>query len=90
MGPADAYGLALVKLPLTCGGVAWGHNGALPTGHHSFTLVTEDGRFVSVVTNTNRMDSKPSSFDVADKALCSNWSGSPWPARRSPTASCRP
>ncbi|WP_376770712.1 serine hydrolase domain-containing protein [Lentzea indica] len=71
-GQSGTYGLALVKLPLTCGGVAWGHNGALPTGHHSFTLVTEDGRFASVVTNTNRMDSKPSSFDVADKALCTN------------------
>ena len=71
-GTSDAYGLALVKLPLTCGGVAWGHNGALPTGHHSFTLVTDDGRYASVVTNTNRMDSKPSSFDVADKALCTS------------------
>jgi D-alanyl-D-alanine carboxypeptidase len=71
-GQNGTYGLALVKLPLTCGGVAWGHNGALPTGHHSFTLVTEDGRFASVVTNTNGMDSKPSSFDVANKALCSS------------------
>jgi len=71
-GQNGTYGLALVKLPLTCGGVAWGHNGALTTGHHSFTLVTEDGRFASVVTNNNGMNSKPSSFDVADKALCTN------------------
>jgi D-alanyl-D-alanine carboxypeptidase len=71
-GQNGTYGLALVKLPLTCGGVAWGHNGALPTGHHSFTLVTEDGRFASVVTNNNGMNSTPSSFDVANKALCSS------------------
>lgn len=71
-GPSGTYGLALVKLPLTCGGVAWGHNGALTTGHHSFTLVTEDGRYASVVTNTNGMNSTPSSFDVANKALCAD------------------
>jgi D-alanyl-D-alanine carboxypeptidase len=71
-GPNGTYGLALVKLPLTCGGVAWGHNGALPTGHHSFTLVTDDGRYASVVTNTNGMNTTPSSFDVANKALCSS------------------
>lgn len=70
-GENGTYGLALVKLPLTCGGVAWGHNGALGTGHHSFTLVTDDGRYASVVTNNNGMNSKPSSYEVADKALCS-------------------
>lgn len=71
-GPADAYGLALVKMPLSCGVTAWGHNGALTTGHYSFTLVTDDGRFASVVTNTNWQGSgKPSAVDVADKAICS-------------------
>lgn len=72
-GPADAYGLALVKMPLSCGVVAWGHNGALTTGHYSFTLVTDDGRFASVVTNTNWQGSgKPSAVDVADKAICAS------------------
>jgi D-alanyl-D-alanine carboxypeptidase len=69
-GQADAYGLALSKVPLTCGGAAWGHNGALPTGHYSLTLVADDGRFASVVTNTNRLNSTPSAVDVADSALC--------------------
>lgn len=72
-GPADAYGLALVKVQLTCGVVAWGHNGSLPTGHYSLTLVTDDGRFASVVTNTNWQGSgRPSAVDVADKAICSS------------------
>ncbi|WP_439656837.1 serine hydrolase domain-containing protein [Lentzea sp. HUAS TT2] len=71
-GPADVYGLALVKVPLSCGVVAWGHNGALTTGHYSFTLTTDDGRFASVVTNTNWQGSgKPSAVDVADRAICS-------------------
>ncbi|WP_053737138.1 serine hydrolase [Nocardia sp. NRRL S-836] len=73
-GPSEGYGygLALVRMPLSCGVVAWGHNGALTTGHYSFTLTTDDGRFAAVVTNTNWQGSgKPSAVDVADKAICS-------------------
>jgi D-alanyl-D-alanine carboxypeptidase len=66
----SSYGLALAEVPLTCGGVAWGHNGALTTGHYSLTLVTDDGRFASVVTNTNAPGSSPSAIAVADKAIC--------------------
>ncbi|GAB2804779.1 serine hydrolase domain-containing protein [Lentzea nigeriaca] len=66
----NSYGLALAQVPLTCGGVAWGHNGALPTGHHSLTLVTDDGRYASVVTNTNAPGTSPSIVAVADKAIC--------------------
>jgi D-alanyl-D-alanine carboxypeptidase len=68
--PDDAYGLGLSRLPLSCGGDAWGHNGSLPTGHYSLTLVTDDGRSASVVTNSNINDSKPSAVEVADSALC--------------------
>jgi D-alanyl-D-alanine carboxypeptidase len=68
--PSDAYGLALFPVPLPCGGVAWGHNGSLTTGHYSLTLVTDDGRFASVVTNNNRFDSTPTAVDVANSALC--------------------
>ncbi|ANZ40029.1 serine hydrolase [Lentzea guizhouensis] len=74
-GPAEGYGygLALVRMPLSCGVVAWGHNGALTTGHYSFTLTTDDGRFAAVVTNTNWQGSgKPSAVDVADKAICTS------------------
>ncbi len=73
-GPAEGYGygLALVRMPLSCGVVAWGHNGAMTTGHYSFTLTTDDGRFAAIVTNTNWQGSgKPSAVDVADKAICS-------------------
>lgn len=68
--PDNWYGLALARIPLSCGGVAWGHDGILPTGHTSVTLVTDDGRFASVVTNTNRAVSTPSYIDVANSALC--------------------
>ncbi|MBP2336059.1 D-alanyl-D-alanine carboxypeptidase [Saccharothrix coeruleofusca] len=68
--PADVYGLALTRVSLSCGGSAWGHNGILPTGHNSTTLVTDDGRFASVVTNTNIINATPSAVDVLDSALC--------------------
>ncbi|MET9231637.1 serine hydrolase domain-containing protein [Lentzea sp. NPDC003310] len=71
-GSADLYGLALLKMPLSCGVTAWGHNGALTTGHYSLTLATDDGRFAAVVTNTNWQGSgTPSAVDVADRAICS-------------------
>src|SRR5262249_37589526 len=52
--PSGVYGagLGIDLVPLSCGGVAWAKNGAIPTGHSSITAVTDDGRFASVVTNT--------------------------------------
>ncbi|MGW4126978.1 hypothetical protein [Amycolatopsis japonica] len=50
--------------------MAWGHDGSLPTGHASLTLATDDGRFASVVTNTNQLPTDPSAIDVANAALC--------------------
>ncbi|QFZ19594.1 serine hydrolase domain-containing protein [Saccharothrix syringae] len=67
---SENYGLALSRVPLSCGGVAWGHNGILATGHNSMTLVTDDGRFASLVTNTNLVNATPSAVDVLDSALC--------------------
>ncbi|MBB5802653.1 D-alanyl-D-alanine carboxypeptidase [Saccharothrix ecbatanensis] len=68
--PGGFYGLSLARVPLSCGGEAWGHDGSLPTGHYSMTLVTDDGRFASVVTNSNNANTTPSIGAVADSALC--------------------
>ncbi|MGW9478306.1 serine hydrolase domain-containing protein [Saccharomonospora azurea] len=70
--PNSIYGLGLFAQELSCGGVAWGHNGRLATGHASRTMVTEDGRFASVLTNTVGLiqPSDPSEADVVDAALC--------------------
>jgi D-alanyl-D-alanine carboxypeptidase len=69
--PDTHYGLGLMHLPLSCGGEAWGHAGDLTTGHSSLTMVTSDGRFASLVTNTfvNNTDA-PTRLDVIDSALC--------------------
>lgn len=70
VAPDHSYGLALSKVNLTCGGEAWGHNGALPNGHYSITLTTDDGRFASLVTNGNVVSSRLVSVEVLDAALC--------------------
>ncbi|WP_216216835.1 serine hydrolase domain-containing protein [Amycolatopsis aidingensis] len=69
-GSQAGYGLGLYTLPLSCGGAAWGHDGLLATGHASITMVTDDGRFASVLTNANIVAREPAAADVVDAALC--------------------
>ncbi|MBB5852971.1 CubicO group peptidase (beta-lactamase class C family) [Amycolatopsis umgeniensis] len=69
-GSPTGYGLGQFNLQLSCGGMAWGHDGLLPTGHTSLTMATDDGRFASVVTNTNILPTEPGILDVANAALC--------------------
>jgi D-alanyl-D-alanine carboxypeptidase len=69
--PDRDYGLGLMHQSLSCGGEAWGHAGDLTTGHSSLTMVTNDGRFASLVTNTFvNNTSAPTRSDVIDSALC--------------------
>lgn len=65
------YGLGFMRWELSCGGEAWGHAGNIGTGHSSITMVTEDGRFASMVTNA-WASSEPtvSRVDLLDAALC--------------------
>ncbi|MCE7000241.1 beta-lactamase family protein [Saccharothrix sp. S26] len=70
IAPDHSYGLGLSRVNLSCGGEAWGHNGALPTGHYSITLTTDDGRYAALVTNGNVVTSRPVSIEVLDTALC--------------------
>ncbi|WP_418960471.1 serine hydrolase domain-containing protein [Streptomyces tritici] len=71
-------GLGLGKFTLSCGAVAWGHSGGVP-GYFSQTLVTEDGRHASVMTNVlfqvNRPDGK--FHALLDTALCKDTVPSP-------------
>ncbi|WP_030355923.1 serine hydrolase domain-containing protein [Streptomyces scopuliridis] len=70
-GTGGGVGLGLGKYKLSCDTVAWGHNGGVP-GYFSQTLVTQDGRHASVVTNVlsqlNRPDGKL--LELLDTALC--------------------
>ncbi len=68
-GIKDGYGLGIYKTNLSCG-PAWGHNGATP-GYFTETLVGDNGRHASIVTNTVSSDaSEPSGRTVLDKAIC--------------------
>ena len=65
------YGLGLMHQTLSCGGEAWGHAGDLPSGHSSVTMVTDDGRFAALVTNTIvTSTAAPTRYQVIDAALC--------------------
>ncbi|MCK7626380.1 beta-lactamase family protein [Streptomyces sp. RS10V-4] len=72
-GVGGGYGLGLIRRDLPCGGSAWGHNGMVP-GYHTQTMVTADGRHVSVVTNAYLATNVPSAQmdKVLTTALCEN------------------
>lgn len=64
------YGLGIREIPLSCGGLAWGHAGNMP-GFDSFTAATEDGRAAFGVTNGHVRDGGPADVRSAvDSALC--------------------
>ncbi|MFB7763321.1 serine hydrolase domain-containing protein [Streptomyces xiamenensis] len=66
----SGYGLGVMRLELSCG-AAWGHTGGVP-GYHTATLVTEDGRHASVVTNALFQVNVPEAElrTLLDSALC--------------------
>lgn len=69
--PGAGYGLGLLRVPLSCGGVYWGHGGD-GLGYQSRGGVTADGRAVSLVHTSS--PSTPQQFHDAlaavDMALC--------------------
>ncbi|MBT2232270.1 serine hydrolase [Nonomuraea sp. NEAU-A123] len=66
------YGLGLVKMPLTCGGVAWGHGGDID-GYETRNGVTEGGRAATVAVTAlpATRDTMQHVIDAMDTALCS-------------------
>jgi hypothetical protein len=60
------------EMPLSCGGVGWVKNGALPTGHTSITAATDDGHFASLVTNGLATGEEAAALSVGllGSALC--------------------
>jgi D-alanyl-D-alanine carboxypeptidase len=71
VGTGIDYGLGIIRMDLSCGGEAWGHVGDVATGHTTQTMVTDDGRFASLVTNVFvGNNTAPTRDDVIDAALC--------------------
>ncbi|MGW1666620.1 serine hydrolase domain-containing protein [Streptomyces microflavus] len=70
-GPGVGAGLGIHRNELSCGIVAWGHSGGVP-GYTSKTLVAENGRHASVVTNALFQFNQPVDQlrELLDTALC--------------------
>ncbi|MFJ5718975.1 serine hydrolase domain-containing protein [Streptomyces sp. NPDC093149] len=74
--PRGRYGLGLVKLPLTCGGSYWSHEGG-EAGYITLNGATDDGGrtvTVSLSTSFNDLDETlrqhKAASDLVDRALC--------------------
>ncbi|SEQ35506.1 D-alanyl-D-alanine carboxypeptidase [Lentzea xinjiangensis] len=73
-GSAQGYGLGVFSLPLSCGGVAWGHGGDIP-GYSTFSAATDDGRAVTftVTSLSGSVEDESAGADrgaLFDAALC--------------------
>lgn len=70
-GPGVSFGLGIGRKELSCGIVAWGHSGGVP-GYLSQTMVAENGRHASVVTNALFQINPPADqlHELLDTALC--------------------
>ncbi|MFJ6462757.1 serine hydrolase domain-containing protein [Streptomyces sp. NPDC091387] len=72
-GSGARYGLGLVRMPLSCGGVYWGHGGSFP-GYETRGGVTADGRAAHVAVTVQPTD--PTAMKrvegVVDTALCAD------------------
>ncbi|MET9243924.1 serine hydrolase domain-containing protein [Nonomuraea sp. NPDC003709] len=65
------YGLGLMKMPLSCGGVTWGHGGDID-GYETRNGVTEDGRAATVAVTALPPDEEAHQhvIEAMDTALC--------------------
>ncbi|WP_188295793.1 serine hydrolase domain-containing protein [Streptomyces sp. CBMA156] len=68
IAPGVRYGLGLMSRPLSCGGLAWGHGGAIP-GYETFGGTTEDGRSVNIAVTTITGDGGGEGGKHADQAV---------------------
>ncbi|MFE4053970.1 serine hydrolase domain-containing protein [Streptomyces sp. YIM B13518] len=70
-GPGVSFGLGIGRKELSCGIVAWGHSGGVP-GYMSQTMVAENGRHASVMTNALFLLNPPDDqlHELLDTALC--------------------
>ncbi|MFI5774521.1 serine hydrolase domain-containing protein [Streptomyces sp. NPDC051658] len=70
--PGARYGLGVTSIPLSCGGLVWGHGGDIP-GYKTRPGVTDDGRAVTIAVTANQAPTKQGPADVnalLDSALC--------------------
>ncbi|MGW4378293.1 serine hydrolase domain-containing protein [Kitasatospora sp. NPDC004531] len=71
LGAGTRYGLGLISRPLSCGGLSWGHGGAIP-GYETFGGTTDDGRTVSIAVTgfPNSVETTEHADRAVDAVLC--------------------
>lgn len=70
--PGMRFGLGLFSIPLSCGGLQWGHGGDTP-GYGTKTGATDDGRAAAVAVTANMPptpDASTHAQALVDTALC--------------------
>ncbi|MCX5197028.1 beta-lactamase family protein [Streptomyces sp. NBC_00249] len=70
--PGTRFGLGLFSVPLSCGGLLWGHGGDTP-GYSTKTAATDDGRAAAVAVTANMAPTPEASEHaqaLVDTALC--------------------
>ncbi|MFC9247712.1 serine hydrolase domain-containing protein [Streptomyces sp. NPDC057136] len=65
--PGTRFGLGLNSIPLSCGGLMWGHGGDTP-GYHTSPGVTDDGRAATIAVTAD-LPPTEQGFALADALL---------------------
>jgi D-alanyl-D-alanine carboxypeptidase len=70
--PGSRYGLGIFRIPLTCGGFYWSHEGDVP-GYNTIGAVSPDGRKTVVLSLNSNVDNPvlAAEYGLVDHVMCS-------------------
>ena len=70
--PGSRYGLGIFRVPLTCGGFYWSHEGDVP-GYNTIGAVSADGRRTVVLSLNSNVDDPvlAAEYGLVDHVMCS-------------------
>jgi D-alanyl-D-alanine carboxypeptidase len=70
--PGSRYGLGIFRIPLTCGGFYWSHEGDVP-GYNTIGAVSADGRKTVVLSLNSNVDNPvlAAEYGLVDHVMCS-------------------
>jgi D-alanyl-D-alanine carboxypeptidase len=73
--PGSQYGLGIFRIPLTCGGAYWSHEGDVP-GYNTIGAVSRDGRTTVVLSLDSNVEDPQlaAEYALVDHVMCSSGS----------------
>jgi D-alanyl-D-alanine carboxypeptidase len=73
--PGSRYGLGIFRIPLTCGGTYWSHEGDVP-GYNTIGAVSRDGRTTVVLSLDSNVEDPQlaAEYALVDHVMCSSGS----------------